>query len=84
MCFVFFALAVGAFSGNGDERWGSHRGNEIVLSDGVRIPEAEALYLAPASPSKILAVHLTYGSRVREYDARMPPELRRRLLRTRS
>ena len=49
-------------------------GDEIVLSDGVRIPEAEALYLAPASPSKILAVHLTYGSRVREYDARTPPE----------
>ena len=37
-------------------------------------PEASAPYLAPASPSKILAVHLTYGSRVREYDARTPPE----------
>ncbi len=58
----------------GEGRWGSLRGDEIVLSDGVRLPEAEALYLAPASPSKILAVHLTYGSRVREYDARTPPE----------
>ena len=38
------------------------------------IPEPTALYLAPASPSKILAVHLTYESRVREYDARTPPE----------
>ena len=45
-----------------------------MLSDGVRIAEATAHYLAPASPSKILAVHLTYGSRVREYDARTPPE----------
>src|SRR5690242_11105950 len=59
---------------DGEERWGSRRGDEIVLSDGGRIPEAEALYLAPANPSKILAVHLTYGSRVREYDARTPPE----------
>jgi len=59
---------------DGDERWGGIDGDEIVLSDGVRIEEATASYLAPASPSKILAVHLTYGSRVREYDARTPPE----------
>ena len=50
---------------DGEERWGALDGDEIVLSDGVRIPEATAQYLAPASPSKILAVHLTYGSRVR-------------------
>ena len=60
---------------DGDERWGGIDGDEIVLSDGVRIEEATASYLAPASPSKIIAVHLTYGSRVREYDARTPPEL---------
>ena len=59
---------------DGEERWGSRVGDEIVLSDGGRIPEATASYLAPASPSKIIAVHLTYGSRVREYDARTPPE----------
>ena len=40
----------------------------------MRIAEATASYLAPASPTKIIAVHLTYGSRVREYDARTPPE----------
>ena len=45
-----------------------------MLSDGVRVPEASASYLAPATPSKIFAVHLTYGSRVREYDARTPPQ----------
>ena len=54
--------------------WQVRDGDEIVLSDGVRIPETTALYLAPAKPSKILAVHLTYESRVREYDARIPPE----------
>src|SRR3982751_6880262 len=59
---------------DGEGRWGCLEGDEIVLSDGVRIPEASAAYLAPASPSKILAVHLTYASRVREYDARTPPE----------
>lgn len=58
----------------GEPRWGSRDGDEIVLSDGVRIAEAEATYLAPASPSKIIAVHLTYESRVREYDARIPLE----------
>ena len=59
---------------DGEARWGSRDGDEIVLSDGVRIAEAEATYLAPASPSKIIAVHLTYESRVREYDARIPLE----------
>src|SRR5262245_58660886 len=59
---------------DGDERWGGIDGAEIVLSDGARIEEATAHYLAPASPSKIIAVHLTYGSRVREYEARTPPE----------
>ena len=49
---------------DGEERWGSRVGDEIVLSDGARVPEATADYLAPATPSKILAVHLTYGSRV--------------------
>src|SRR3954447_23807101 len=57
-----------------EERWGSRAGDQIVLSDGGQIDEATASYLAPASPSKIIAVHLTYGSRVREYDARTPPE----------
>ncbi|HJS93113.1 MAG TPA: fumarylacetoacetate hydrolase family protein [Solirubrobacteraceae bacterium] len=38
------------------------------------MPEAEARYLAPVEPSKILAVHLSYRSRVEEYKARLPPE----------
>lgn len=35
-----------------EERWGRRDGDEIVLSDGVHIPEPTALYLAPASPSR--------------------------------
>ena len=49
---------------DGEARWGARDGGEIVLSDGVRVGEATAVYLAPADPSKIIAVHLTYGSRL--------------------
>lgn len=53
---------------------GRLRGEEIVLEDGRTIAEAQARYLAPVTPSKILAVHLTYRSRIDEYAARVPPE----------
>ena len=49
-------------------------GDVIVLENGRTVPEAEARYLAPVEPSKILAVHLSYRSRVEEYKARLPPE----------
>jgi 5-oxopent-3-ene-1,2,5-tricarboxylate decarboxylase/2-hydroxyhepta-2,4-diene-1,7-dioate isomerase len=54
--------------------WGRREGNEIVLESGMRLSEPEATYLAPAEPTKIIAVHLTYRSRVEEYAARMPPQ----------
>jgi 5-oxopent-3-ene-1,2,5-tricarboxylate decarboxylase/2-hydroxyhepta-2,4-diene-1,7-dioate isomerase len=57
---------------DGAPRWGRLDGDEIVLDDGAHIPEATAVYLAPAEPTKILAVHLTYRSRVEEYAARTP------------
>ncbi|WP_324911728.1 fumarylacetoacetate hydrolase family protein [Baekduia sp.] len=53
--------------------WGRRAGDEIVLEDGRRIDEASARYLAPVEPSKILAVHLTYRSRIEEYRANTPP-----------
>lgn len=56
----------------GEPHWGRLDGAEIVFSDGARVAEAEANYLAPAQPTKILAVHLTYRSRVEEYAARLP------------
>ena len=43
-----------------------------MLEDGRTVPEAEARYLAPVDPSKIIAVHLTYQSRLTEYAARTP------------
>jgi 2-keto-4-pentenoate hydratase/2-oxohepta-3-ene-1,7-dioic acid hydratase in catechol pathway len=58
---------------DGTPRWGRPDGDEIVLEDATRVPEAEAQYLAPVEPSKILAVHLSYRSRVEEYAARVPP-----------
>ena len=59
---------------DGQPRWGHLDGTEIVLSDGTRIEEPTAVYLAPVEPTKILAVHLTYRSRVEEYAARIPPQ----------
>ena len=54
---------------------GGHRDGELITTDdGRQVPEADALYLAPVTPSKILAVHLTYRSRIEEYAARVPAE----------
>jgi 5-oxopent-3-ene-1,2,5-tricarboxylate decarboxylase / 2-hydroxyhepta-2,4-diene-1,7-dioate isomerase len=59
---------------HGEPVWGTPAGAAISLDDGREIAEADAHYLAPAEPSKIFAVHLTYRSRVDEYAARLPPE----------
>ena len=59
---------------NGTAQWGRLDGNAIELESGERIEEATATYLAPVQPSKIIATHLTYRSRVEEYAARTPPE----------
>src|ERR687894_3300677 len=58
----------------GEPAWGRVEGEEVVLEGGGRVPGAEAEYLAPVEPTKILAVHLTYRSRVEEYAARTPPQ----------
>ena len=58
---------------DGTPTWGRRAGDEIVLAGGARLPEATAQYLAPAEPTKIIAVHLTYASRVDEYAAKRPP-----------
>jgi 5-oxopent-3-ene-1,2,5-tricarboxylate decarboxylase/2-hydroxyhepta-2,4-diene-1,7-dioate isomerase len=52
--------------------WGRIEGDEIVVEDGRRIFECEAAYLAPAEPSKIICVHLSYRSRIEEYRASLP------------
>jgi 5-oxopent-3-ene-1,2,5-tricarboxylate decarboxylase/2-hydroxyhepta-2,4-diene-1,7-dioate isomerase len=58
----------------GVARWGRRRNGEIVLDDGTAVDEATAVYLAPAEPTKVIAVHLTYRSRIEEYRARTPAE----------
>ena len=57
---------------DGEPRWGRREGDTIALDDGSTVAEQDAAYLAPVEPSKILAVHLTYRSRVEEYAARTP------------
>ncbi|MGH3040208.1 MAG: fumarylacetoacetate hydrolase family protein, partial [Gaiellaceae bacterium] len=42
-------------------------GEAIELEDGRVLAEAEARYLPPVEPSKIIATHLTYRSRAEEY-----------------
>ena len=56
------------------EGWGVVDGDAIRLDDGRTLDEADAAYLAPVDPSKIVAVHLTYRSRLTEYAARTPAE----------
>jgi 5-oxopent-3-ene-1,2,5-tricarboxylate decarboxylase/2-hydroxyhepta-2,4-diene-1,7-dioate isomerase len=59
---------------DGTPAWGRLEGETITTDDGREIAEAQARYLAPVTPTKILAVHLTYRSRIEEYAARTPPE----------
>ena len=52
--------------------WGHRAGDRIELEDGTSVADRDATYLAPVDPSKIIAVHLTYQSRLDEYGARTP------------
>lgn len=56
----------------GRPQWVRPDGEELVLGDGRRVPEAEAVYLPPCDPTKIVCVHLNYESRRVEFQA---PEL---------
>ena len=59
---------------DGEPCWGRREGAAIVLDDGTSLEEASVTYLAPAEPTKVIAVHLTYRSRIEEYRARTPAE----------
>ncbi|MFN6120327.1 MAG: fumarylacetoacetate hydrolase family protein [Actinomycetes bacterium] len=48
-------------------------GDELVAGDGRRIREADAVYLPPSEPSKILCVHLNHVSRVKEFQIQLTP-----------
>jgi len=47
-------------------------GNELVSVEGQRIPIDTAHHLPPVEPSKIIATHLTYSSRVEEFMTKLP------------
>ena len=47
-------------------------GEHLVSEDGRRVPIEDAAHLPPVQPSKILAVHLNYRSRVEEFMTRLP------------
>ena len=59
---------------DGVPQWGRRTGDTIELEDGRRVNDRDASYLAPVEPTKIIAVHLAYRSRIEEYRARVPPE----------
>ncbi len=52
---------------------GTLSGDEIELADGTFVGVNEANWLAPVEPGKILATHLSYRSRVEEYEMAAPP-----------
>lgn len=48
-------------------------GDFLVAGDGRNIGVDEAIHLPPVTPSKILACHLNYHSRVEEFMTKLPP-----------
>jgi 5-oxopent-3-ene-1,2,5-tricarboxylate decarboxylase / 2-hydroxyhepta-2,4-diene-1,7-dioate isomerase len=47
-------------------------GDVLVAADGREVAASEAHHLAPAVPSKIIAVHLNYASRTEEFMTKLP------------
>jgi 5-oxopent-3-ene-1,2,5-tricarboxylate decarboxylase/2-hydroxyhepta-2,4-diene-1,7-dioate isomerase len=48
------------------------RGDDLVAHDGRVVAIAEAVHLAPAEPTKIIAVHLNFDSRTQEFMTKLP------------
>lgn len=59
---------------NNTPTWGTLEGDAIHLEGGALLQAADARYLPPVSPGKIIATHLTYRSRVEEYRMKAPPD----------
>ncbi len=53
----------------GQAKWVRPAGEKLILGDGRVVAEAEATYLAPCDPTKILCIHLNYESRRVEFRA---------------
>ncbi len=56
----------------GRPEWVRLEGDNLVLGDGREVAEADATYMAPCDPTKIICIHLNYESRRLEFKA---PEL---------
>jgi 5-oxopent-3-ene-1,2,5-tricarboxylate decarboxylase / 2-hydroxyhepta-2,4-diene-1,7-dioate isomerase len=56
----------------GQPKWVQPDGESLRLGDGRRVAEADAVYLPPCDPSKILCIHLNYDSRRVEFRAPKP------------
>lgn len=54
----------------GRPEWTRVDGDDLVLMDGRRVREADAVYLPPCDPTKILCIHLNYESRRVEFRAK--------------
>ena len=48
-------------------------GETLVAPDGRRVAIEDAHHLPPAEPTKIIAVHLNYDSRTKEFMTKLPP-----------
>jgi 5-oxopent-3-ene-1,2,5-tricarboxylate decarboxylase/2-hydroxyhepta-2,4-diene-1,7-dioate isomerase len=48
-------------------------GDVLLAADGRRVSAAGAVHLPPVQPTKIVAVHLNYQSRVAEFGTKLPP-----------
>lgn len=55
----------------GTAKWVRPEGERLRLGDGRTVAEAEAVYLPPCDPTKIICIHLNYDSRRVEFKA--PP-----------
>ncbi len=53
----------------GHPEWVRSEGDRLKLGDGRTVTEAEATYLPPCDPTKILCIHLNYESRRVEFKA---------------
>jgi 2-keto-4-pentenoate hydratase/2-oxohepta-3-ene-1,7-dioic acid hydratase in catechol pathway len=51
----------------------TRRGDVLVAGDGREVGVEEAVHLPPTEPTKIVAVHLNYASRTREFLTKLPP-----------
>lgn len=47
-------------------------GEHLVAGDGRRVAIADAIHLPPVEPTKIIAVHLNYDSRTKEFMTKLP------------